>query len=372
MASEDLMLAGMLALAAMSAAAVVYLLLAPYLSGEARTSKRIHAATENKGRRIAIKQQAEVANSRRRQVADTLKELEHRQKQREKISMRLRLQRAGLDTEPRVFWIASLVCGALVGAVIWLTAPNLPIVVPVLGAFVGTLGLPRWILARLTRRRQFKFIDEFANAIDVIGDCGNPQQPAAAPPLFPNAFNCDLTDQDIDFFVDLYFESDGDVMAPLNITHFVSNGVEYVTIRNQTAAQITLTNFKLGDEEQPPWLAPRAQRVDRSGRLVREHDAPDVDPCLEVGVRLGRPNLDVRHPDRFNLPCRFAYCSPRRNTQSPSGIETMPMRISGQISSHIESRPAPSRMASRAPSSAYVAGEITAIHCIHVGRTSTG
>jgi tight adherence protein B len=162
------MLAGMLALAAMSAAAVVYLLLAPYLSGEARTSKRIHAATENKGRRIAIKQQAEVANSRRRQVADTLKELEHRQKQREKISMRLRLQRAGLDTEPRVFWIASLVCGALVGAVIWLTAPNLPIVVPVLGAFVGTLGLPRWILARLTRRRQFKFIDEFANAIDVI------------------------------------------------------------------------------------------------------------------------------------------------------------------------------------------------------------
>jgi tight adherence protein B len=162
------MLAGMLALAAMSAAAVVYLLLAPYLSGEARTSKRIHAATENKGRRIAIKQQAEVANSRRRQVADTLKELEHRQKQREKVSMRLRLQRAGLDTEPRVFWIASLVCGALVGAVIWLTAPNLPIVVPVLGAFVGTLGLPRWILARLTRRRQFKFIDEFANAIDVI------------------------------------------------------------------------------------------------------------------------------------------------------------------------------------------------------------
>jgi tight adherence protein B len=67
-----------------------------------------------------------------------------------------------------VFWIASLVCGTLVGAAIWLTAPSLPIVVPVLGAFVGALGLPRWILARLTRRRQFKFIDEFANAIDVI------------------------------------------------------------------------------------------------------------------------------------------------------------------------------------------------------------
>ena len=168
MDSNDLLLMGLLALAAVSASAIVYLLLSPYLSGEHRTDKRIQAATENKGRRIATKQQAEVANSRRRQVADTLKELEHRQKQREKVSMRLRLQRAGLEIAPRVFWIASLVCGAIVGAAIWVTAPNLPIIVPVLGAFVGVLGLPRWILSRLTKRRQYKFTDEFANAIDVI------------------------------------------------------------------------------------------------------------------------------------------------------------------------------------------------------------
>jgi tight adherence protein B len=166
--SNDLLLVGLLALAAMSASAVVYLLLSPYLSGERRTDKRIQSATESKGRRVALKQQAEVANSRRRQVADTLKELENRQKQREKISLRLRLQRAGLDIEPRVFWIASLICGLVVGAAIWVTAPNLPIIVPLLGAFVGVLGLPRWVLARLTKRRQYKFTDEFANAIDVI------------------------------------------------------------------------------------------------------------------------------------------------------------------------------------------------------------
>ena len=35
-------------------------------------------------------------------------------------------------------------------------------------AFVGALGLPRWVVARMTKRRQNKFIDEFANAIDVI------------------------------------------------------------------------------------------------------------------------------------------------------------------------------------------------------------
>ena len=168
MDSNDLLLAGLLALAALSVGAVVYLLLSPYLSGARRTDKRIQAATDNKGRRIALKQQAETTSNRRRQVADTLKELEDRQKQREKVSLRLRLQRAGLDVEPRMFWIASVVGGLIVGASIWVTAPNLPVIVPILGSFVGVLGLPRWILARLTKRRQYKFIDEFANAIDII------------------------------------------------------------------------------------------------------------------------------------------------------------------------------------------------------------
>jgi tight adherence protein B len=166
--SNDLLLAGLLALAALSVGAVVYILLVPYLSGEVHTDKRIQAATENKGRRIALKQQAEVTSSRRRQVADTLKELEERQKKREKVSLRLRLQRAGLSIEPRVFWIASIICGVVVGVGVWASAPNLPTVVALFGAFVGTFGLPRWFLARLTKRRQYKFTDEFANAIDVI------------------------------------------------------------------------------------------------------------------------------------------------------------------------------------------------------------
>jgi len=166
--NNELMLFGLLALAAISAGVIVYILLAPYLSGELRAERRIQAASENKGRRIALKQQVEVTNSRRRQVADTLKELENRQKQREKISMRLRLQRAGLDVAPRVFWIGSLICGVIIGVAIWAMAPTLPIIVPLLAGFVGILGVPRWILARMTKRRQYKFTDEFANAIDVI------------------------------------------------------------------------------------------------------------------------------------------------------------------------------------------------------------
>jgi tight adherence protein B len=168
MDSNDLLLLGLLLLAALSIGAVVYLLVNPYLSGERRADKRIQGVTESKSARIATRAQADAVQNRRRQVTETLQELEAREKAREKITMRLRLQRAGLDISPRSFWTISMLGGFLLGCVVWLTAPNLPIVVPMLAAFVGIFGLPRWIVARLTRRRQNKFIDEFANAIDVI------------------------------------------------------------------------------------------------------------------------------------------------------------------------------------------------------------
>jgi tight adherence protein B len=166
--STDLMIGALLLLAAISFATVVYLLLNPYLSGERRTDKRIQGVTDNKARLGVGKVQAEIAQNRKRQVAETLEELEAREKARTKVTMRLRLERAGLEITPRTFWLASIACGLVVGLGIFITAPNLPILVPLLGVFVGTWGLPRWILARLTRRRQFKFIDEFANSIDII------------------------------------------------------------------------------------------------------------------------------------------------------------------------------------------------------------
>jgi tight adherence protein B len=110
--SNGLMLAGPLPLAALSITAIVFLLINPYLSGEHRTDKRIQGGHGKIG-------QSESRSRRRRRspaiagamVADTLKELEDRQKAREKVSLRLRLQRAGLDVQPWVFWLASLVCG---------------------------------------------------------------------------------------------------------------------------------------------------------------------------------------------------------------------------------------------------------------------
>jgi hypothetical protein len=53
-------------------------------------------------------------------------------------------------------------------------------------------------------------------------------------------------------------------------------------------------------------------------------------------------------------------------------MQAAPITSSGQMSSHSEESDAPSRIAPRIPSSAYVAGEIFESHCIHSGRTSTG
>ncbi|HRD75067.1 MAG TPA: type II secretion system F family protein [Hyphomicrobiaceae bacterium] len=154
---------------ALSVGGIIYVLAYPYLSGEVQTDKRIQGVTEAKSRRSQRKgSQADIASTKRKQVADTLKELEERQKAKDKISMKLRLQRAGLDATPSMFWIASAICGAVCGAGAFFAFPSMPPYVAGAAAFVGALGLPRWILMQMTKWRQAKFLNEFANAIDII------------------------------------------------------------------------------------------------------------------------------------------------------------------------------------------------------------
>lgn len=167
MVIDELMHFGVLALAAAAIGAVAYILLFPYFSGERLVQKRRHSVVESRAARVARATQAEHVSNRRKAVADTLKELEERQNPKQKLTLRLRLQRAGLDITPRAYWIASGISGAACGLLMLVLFPNVP-ATPAAGAFVGTFGLPRWVLGWLTKRRQNKFIEEFANAIDVI------------------------------------------------------------------------------------------------------------------------------------------------------------------------------------------------------------
>jgi tight adherence protein B len=47
-------------------------------------------------------------------------------------------------------------------------APNAMIAIPIAIGFVGAFGLPRYVVGYMTKKRQKKFLNNFANAIDVI------------------------------------------------------------------------------------------------------------------------------------------------------------------------------------------------------------
>lgn len=107
------------------------------------------------------------AGPRRKQVQETLKELEEKQKaEKARLTIRLRLQRAGLEITPRLFYIASAICGLVVG--ILALVFGLPVGAAALAVFAGGLGVPRWFVSFCTKRRQSKFTEEFANSLDVI------------------------------------------------------------------------------------------------------------------------------------------------------------------------------------------------------------
>ena len=153
---------------AIAAAAIIFVIANPYLSGEAAVEKRLQGVTETKTKRLQVRAKEEEVSHRRKQVSDTLKDLENRQKAKERISLRLRLQRAGLDITPKVFWVVSLVAGVVIGVSVFFSTPGMSPLIAAAAAFVGAFGLPRWIVAKMTQRRQNKFLNEFANAIDVI------------------------------------------------------------------------------------------------------------------------------------------------------------------------------------------------------------
>ncbi len=150
--------------------ALVFVFVYPYLSGEVQADKRVASVTETRTAKATSRSAAEIAANRKKQVQETLKELETRQKASEKVPLRIKLQQAGLEADPKSFWIASLIsglCCAVIGLFLLPPSSYQTITLAVIG-FIGTFGLPRWFLGRMIKRRQAKFSLELANAIDVV------------------------------------------------------------------------------------------------------------------------------------------------------------------------------------------------------------
>lgn len=110
----------------------------------------------------------DVATARKRNMQAALKDFEKKQAEKKPtITLRKRLDQAGLfATSTKTFWIASAGLGLVVALLCFLKGQSLLMVAA--AAVTAGLGLPRWVLAFLKKRREKKFTADFANAIDVI------------------------------------------------------------------------------------------------------------------------------------------------------------------------------------------------------------
>jgi tight adherence protein B len=157
------------ALAACAISALVFVFAYPYFAADRKAELRLRGLSEGTGP-AAAQSARDVAANRRKHVTESLKEIESRQNALEKVTLRLRLQRAGLSITPRTYWIVSALCGITLALLVVLLLPmsGTRFLLAFVVGLVGVFGLPRWVVSKLTSRRQNKFSRELANAIEII------------------------------------------------------------------------------------------------------------------------------------------------------------------------------------------------------------
>lgn len=164
----DISILAMMGLIGFSMAALLYGLLYGRIERQATVERRRVSVAGTLAENIQAKEALPTA--RRRNVQETLKDLEIKQKHKASKStnppMALRLEQAGLKLSVGRFSLYSVLAGFLVAFLVLVAGMPLYLV---LGAgFVGAIGLPRFVVNFMRKRRHAAFTDELANAVDVI------------------------------------------------------------------------------------------------------------------------------------------------------------------------------------------------------------
>lgn len=160
-------------LAGFSAGGLAYALLFNRMAVEKNAGKRLESVKRVDNDRAAVKasrDRVQEQSKRRKSIQDSLKDLNEKQKAREKTThkppLRIQIKQAGMSVSMERFYIYSAIAGLVVtilafvaGAPVW-TLPG--------AALAGGIGLPRWFVAFRRARRVKAFLNEFPNALDVI------------------------------------------------------------------------------------------------------------------------------------------------------------------------------------------------------------
>jgi tight adherence protein B len=151
------------ALAMIAAGGLFYAFVYPYLSGEKKAEKRHAALTSQTSKRPGDRLQDNT--NRRKQVADSLKDIEIRARGK-KLTLEMRLQQAGLTWSRRKYIMISIAL-AFVGLGLAYFLSGNPFAM-IAGLIIGGFGVPTWLVSHLRKSRLKKFLNEFPGAIDVI------------------------------------------------------------------------------------------------------------------------------------------------------------------------------------------------------------
>lgn len=169
----DLTVLLIIALAAIAAGGLCYTFLFSRIETERKTDirlSRVKSAESDIAKVKAARDRVQEMSKRRKSVQDSLKDLEKKQEEKSRKigdgSLKMRLGQTGMSLTPGRFYMLSAVPGVIVLLLTLMAG------VPLLGAigagFAAAVGLPRWIVGFLIKRRQKKFLNEFPNALDVM------------------------------------------------------------------------------------------------------------------------------------------------------------------------------------------------------------
>jgi tight adherence protein B len=160
-------------LAAISAGSLAYVLLFSKVETEKKVATRLARVKNAEADTVkarSTRDRVQELSKRRKSVQDTLKEIERKQSESTKKisgqSLKQRLPQTGFTITMSHFVIGSVALGFAffcIGLFLGMT------VLLALGVgFVAGVGLPRWIVNFLIKRRQGQFLKEFPNALDVM------------------------------------------------------------------------------------------------------------------------------------------------------------------------------------------------------------
>jgi tight adherence protein B len=150
-------------LASVAVGGVAWVFVYPILSGERKAEQRMASVAKAEP---VVRATRGAQRSRRDIIENTLKEFDDRHKKSKSVPLSVRISQAGLSWSKRQFFLISGGIGAVMCLIGLVTGAGI-LVAATLG-FAGALGLPRWLLSFLKKRRESHFLNSFPDAVDII------------------------------------------------------------------------------------------------------------------------------------------------------------------------------------------------------------